>query len=160
MTLSAAFYKGTHPGLPGVYSRGVRFWTRSPYSHCELVFSDGMAASASFIDRGVRFKRIEFNPQDWDFVELPSSLEHTARDWFEEHDGEPYDVWGNVRFLIPPLRDSAYAWFCGEALAASLGMQEPWRYDPGTLHRVLSYCYQPASAGLFLPERYVQTSAQ
>jgi hypothetical protein len=154
MTFQAAFYKGTRPGMAGLYSHGVRFWTRSPYSHCELVFSDGWAASASFIDGGVRFKQIAFDPDNWDFIELPVSLERAARDWFGSHVGEPYDVWGNVRFLIPPLRDSANAWFCSEAFAASLGMPEPWRYDPGTLSRVLAYYYdKPAAAGLVFSER-------
>ena len=52
--MKAAFYKGTRPGLQGIYSRAVRAIDRGPYSHCELVFSDGLSASASYIDGGVR----------------------------------------------------------------------------------------------------------
>src|SRR3546814_7608950 len=40
----------------GIYSRVTRLVDGGPYSHCELVFSDGLSASASFIDGGVRFK--------------------------------------------------------------------------------------------------------
>ena len=54
MTFSAAFYQGTRPGLPGLYNRLVRWLDRGEFSHCELVFGDGMSASASFMDHGVR----------------------------------------------------------------------------------------------------------
>ena len=43
----AAFYKGTHPGVAGIYNRLVRWWTRSPYSHVELIFFDGGSGADS-----------------------------------------------------------------------------------------------------------------
>lgn len=137
MTFRAAFYKGTRPGIAGIYNRLVRFWTRSGYSHCELVFSDGMAASSSYMDHGVRFSRIEFDDAKWDFVELPSHLELSARAWFEAHKGERYDLRGNLHFIIGPMKDVKAAWFCSESLAAALGMLDPWRYDPGVLASAL-----------------------
>lgn len=71
--MQAAFYKATRPGWQGIYSRAVRVIDRGPYSHCELVFSDGMSGSASYIDGGVRLKRIDYDPAHWDFVELPDA---------------------------------------------------------------------------------------
>ena len=56
--MKAAFYKATRPGWQGIYSRAVRWIDRGPYSHAELVFSDGLSASASYIDGGVRLKRM------------------------------------------------------------------------------------------------------
>ena len=50
MSFQLALYKHTRPGLQGVYSRLVRLVDRGPYSHCELVFSNGLSASSSFID--------------------------------------------------------------------------------------------------------------
>ncbi len=82
--MQAAFYKATRPGLQGIYSRAVRWIDRGPYSHAELVFSDGLSASASWMDGGVRFKRIDYDPERWDFVTLPDSLEPQARAWFAE----------------------------------------------------------------------------
>jgi hypothetical protein len=150
--LRAAFYKATHPGLPGVYNRVVRWWTKSTYSHVELVFPTGYAASSSYMDGGVRFKVIDFDPDLWDFVEIPRALEQQAWAWFEAHRGQPYDLLGNLRFVLAPVADDKKAWFCSEAVAAALGMPEPWRFDPGALHSALSLFNQPASAGFSLPQ--------
>lgn len=146
MPLHAAFYKGTRPGLAGLYNRAVRWWTQSPYSHVELVFSTGHAASASFEDGGVRFKVIDFHPDRWDLVALPAHLERAAFAWFEQHHGEPYDLVGNLHFIASPVRHQQDKWFCSEAVAAALGMQDPWRYSPATLA-----CTLGLISGNFLP---------
>ena len=137
MHLRAAFYKATRPGWQGIYSRAVRVIDRGPYSHCELVFSDGMSGSASYIDGGVRLKRIAYDNDHWDFIDLPPSLEPYARDWFERNEGAPYDLMGNVRFVLPFLPDSQRGWFCSEALGAALGWAEPWRFGPNGLSALL-----------------------
>lgn len=128
--MKLALYKETRPGLQGLYSRLTRWIDRGPYSHCELVFTDGMSASSSFIDGGVRFKNIQYDPDHWDFVPLPDVLETAARDWFRGHCGQPYDLWGNVRFVLGFTRESKGAWFCSEAVMAALGFAEPYRYGP------------------------------
>ena len=128
--MRAAFYKATRPGLQGLYSHAVQWVDRGPYSHCDLVFSDGMSASASWIDGGVRFKCIDYDPDHWDFIDLPDHLEAAARDWFEAHEGEPYDLPGNLRFVLPWIADSERGWFCSEAFGAALCWQEPWRHGP------------------------------
>lgn len=153
----AAFYKGTHAGAPGIYNRLVRWWTRSPYSHVELIFFDGgpgavsQAASSSYMDGGVRFKWFEFDPALWDFVDLPDALTLPALAWFDAHEGQGYDVLGNVHFVLAPVGDDKRKWFCSEAAAAALGMQDPARFDPGTLYAALSFLNQPANAGFFSP---------
>ena len=144
MTFQAAFYKGTRPGWQGIYSRLVRWIGKGAYSHCEILFSDGMAASASYIDKGVRFKRIEFNPENWDFIDLPASLEAAAREWFVLHNGARYDWRGNVWFVIPWITHSKSKWFCSEALAAALGFAEPWRYEPNEIAIALRSVQQEA----------------
>lgn len=150
MTMRAAFYKGTHSGLPGVYNRAVRAWCRSPYSHVELVFSSGHCGSSSFMDGGVRLKVIDFDPALWDFIDLPSEWECMAFQWFLDHRGAKYDLLGNLHFVISPIAGDGMRWFCSEAIAAALGMSEPWRYDPATLASALSIVNKPASAGFSL----------
>lgn len=135
--MKVAFYKGTLPGLKGLYSRIVRFVDRGPYSHCELVFSDGVSGSASFIDGGVRLKRINYSAENWDFVEVPDWLEPAARTWFEQHQGEPYDLLGNLRFIFFLVRESAKGWFCNEACGTALGWQQAWRLGPNGFWAVL-----------------------
>lgn len=152
--MRAAFYKGTRPGYAGAYNYVVRAWTNSEYSHVELIFSDGMAGSASFADGGVRLKPIAFDPARWDFIELPAALEPAARAWFEAHAGAKYDLLGNLQFVLAPFGNDGTRWFCSEACAAALGIPDPWRYDPGTLASALSFIklhLQPASAGFLMP---------
>jgi hypothetical protein len=149
--MRATFYKATRPGLAGLYNRIVRWWISGPYSHVELIFSDGMAASASFMDGGVRFKQIDFDPEHWDFVDLPAELEPAARAWFVANEGKPYDLLGNVGFVWRPIRGRTGAYFCDEAMLAALGVQDPWRFDPCGAYTIALLLNQPASAGFLLP---------
>ena len=148
MTIRAAFYKGTRPGLPGVYNQLVRWWTRSPYSHCELVLSGGWCGSASFMDGGVKLRVIDFDPDRWDFVDLPAVLEPAALAWFDKHRDAKYDLLGNLHFVISCVADDKKRWFCSEAIAAALGIPDPWRYDPGTLASALKI-FDRAAPSLF-----------
>lgn len=134
------FYKALRPGIAAVYSRGVQIITKSKYSHCEILFSDGMSASASFTDGGVRFKQIDYDPEHWDYIELPADLfEKNARDWFKKHAGKKYDLLGNVHFVFSVVGDDKARWFCSEAIGAALGLPNPWRFDPGSLYQVIAF---------------------
>lgn len=137
----AAFYRGTRPGLAGLYNWLVCKWERGEYSHCELVFSDGMSASASFMDKGVRFKQIEYTNTNWTAVPLPPELEAAARAWFEEHEGESYDLMGNLHMVIGFFPEARRKKFCSEALAAALGMPDAWRFGPNALAAALKWRY-------------------
>lgn len=59
----AAFFKGDHPYPQQLYTRAARYFDESPYSHGEVVFSDGLSASSTLMDkpRGVRIKQINFS---------------------------------------------------------------------------------------------------
>jgi len=142
--MQVAFYKSTRPGLAGIYNRLVRWWTKSPYSHVELVLSSGRSWSSSFEDGGVRWKLIDFDPEKWDLVDLPAELEAAAEAWFLEHRGQKYDLRGNLQFIIAAVGHSIKRWFCSEAVAAALGIPDPWRYDPGTLASAIKFINKPA----------------
>lgn len=71
--MQLALYKGK--GLIG--NALVRRWTRSPYSHCELVIGD-YCYSSSLMDKGVRRKQIILKPEHWMLVPLPSDREAGA----------------------------------------------------------------------------------
>jgi hypothetical protein len=135
--VKVAFYKSTRPGLKGLYNRFVRWWDCGPDSHCELVFSDGISASSSFEDGGVRFKIIEYDPAKWDFVEVPWADEARARAWFVARVGKAYDLMGNAHFVAPPIPDSKDKWFCSEAIAEALGLLDAWRLGPNGLKAML-----------------------
>lgn len=132
-----AFYKGTHAGIKGLYNRLVRAWTRGPYSHVEVVFTDGTCGSASYVDGGVRYTRIDFDPAKWDMLVLPPGLEAAARAYFDAHLGEGYDLLGNLHFLIGFIPDARRRKFCSEAAAEALGLRDGWRYDPSSLYPIV-----------------------
>ena len=128
--MKIALYKATHSGMAGVYNRLVRWWDNGIYSHCELVFSDGISASSSYMDKGVRFKNIVYDPAKWDFIEVPDRYELAARAWFEAHVGQGYDLIGNARFALGFLDSPSDKWFCSDSIFAALGFKEPWRISP------------------------------
>ena len=137
MTFRIAFYRGTRPGIAGLYNRLGKWLDHGPYSHCELVFSDGMSGSASFMDHGVRIKYIGYTSGDWDFVEIPERYEPVARRWFISERGKAYDLMGNINAAFGFVPHSRDKWFCSEAIAASLKLNDPWRYKPNGLAAVL-----------------------
>jgi len=131
------FYKGTRKGVQGIYSRLVRFVDKGKYSHCEVLFSDGLSASASFIDKGVRFKQIDYTSDNWDEVEVACD-ELTVRAWFNNHEGDKYDILGNLRFGLFFITPSKNKWFCNEAIGEALGIKDSWRYGPNGLYALLT----------------------
>lgn len=134
--MQIAFYQGKRRGGAGLFDAAVRWWTRGPFSHCELVFSDGTAASSSARDGGVRCKRIDWKPGHWIFVPVAGG-EPAARAWFRDYAGAKYDYAGLFGFIWRRESGAAQRWFCSEACAAALGYQDPWRFDPNTLFAAL-----------------------
>lgn len=135
MTFKLAMYKGEG----NLFNALVRYWDSGIYSHCELIFSDGLAASASYRDgQQVRGKYIDFNDGHWDFIELPAHLEDNARRFFEKTNGVGYDLIGQVRFFAAPFHGQKKKYWCSEWIASALGMTEPWRYGPNGLNSAIT----------------------
>jgi hypothetical protein len=130
--LTIASFKGTRQGVAGVFSIAVRWWLGGPYSHTELIFSDGVSGSSSGPDGGVALRVIQYDPTQWDFLTIDGD-EKAARKWFEDHQGQPFDFLGLLGFVWTRGLQSRRKWFCSEAVAASLGFDEPHRFDPCSL---------------------------
>jgi hypothetical protein len=144
MTMRLAMYKGPPDDFwHGVGHTATRLWTRSRYSHCELVFgepdADGksLCASSSARDGGVRFKRIDLGSGRWDVYDLPGFDAFDAayaRQWFHDHAGLPYDHLGLLWFVLPIGKFNHPARFvCSEACAAALRLPKPHKYHPQRL---------------------------
>lgn len=132
--MKVAFWKGTDKGASGLIDRAIRFWTAGQYSHCELIFSDGMTGTASLGDKGVVFLRRSesyYDQKNWDFIDIVGD-EAYARTWFDRNHGAPYDLLGDLGFIWRPIRGIDNAYFCSEAIATALKWVEPWRFDPNT----------------------------
>ena len=149
--MRAAFFKGRHPGWRGIFGILIKHWMDGHYSHVELQFSDGMCGSSLYRDDGVRLKQVDFDPAEWDFIDLPDAMEPAARQWFNAHLGKAYDFLGDMHFVIGTIAASRDKWFCSRAVADSLGLQEGWRYDPNSLFDILQFITRPADAGFFTP---------
>ena len=95
---------------------------------------------------GVRFKRIALSPERWDFVRLHGDARQAAvRARLIE--GDPYDWPGVLGFVWWPIRAWASWWSCAELCAHLLGLDEPWRMDPCSLHRVAQWAHAQHDAG-------------
>lgn len=88
------------------------------------------------MDGGVRSKDIFLDPQHWDILEIEGDVEK-AQEWFNAHKGQPYDVLGLLGFIFRVLGQSKRRWFCSEAIAEMLGIEDSWRFDPCVLYVTL-----------------------
>ena len=135
-----AFYKGNG----NLFDRIVRFWTRSRYSHVEIVIGDFWYTSSPR-DGGVVSRRMKgFDSRNWDFVRIstiPGNKIHIA-DLFFEQKGKRYDWLGIFLSQIFPLGvQNPKRWFCSEICAYVLDRSGAnhlekdysW-YSPGRLY--------------------------
>jgi hypothetical protein len=142
-TIYLASYKGTQKGLPGWMNRGIRWLTRSIYSHTEICIGHPFGSpvhciSSSSVDGGVRAKLMHLNPEKWDVLPMPWVKEEAVWAFVLDHKGSGYDLLGAGRFLLPfLLREHPNKWFCTEVVAAIAGFKEPWRFSPADFHIVV-----------------------
>ena len=131
--MKIAFYKSEHGKK---IDHAISLVTRSPYSHCELVFSDDICASASPRDGGIRFKRIQLGYK-WDVYTLPPSVDEAfAREWFLTHEAHTYDFLGAFGSAFNLDLTSKNKKFCSYSCASALKMSEII-ISPGKLHSIL-----------------------
>ena len=69
MKVKIAFYKG-----PGDWkNKIIRWWTKSPYSHAELIMPDNftwIGISPLLTSTVSARKKVDFDLDNWDFVEV------------------------------------------------------------------------------------------
>lgn len=133
--MKLALYKGK--GLPG--NAITRFWTKSIYSHCELVI-DGHCYSASFMDGGVRKKRINLNSGRWDVFDIPWADEEHALDFFEKTQGSKYDwlgIFGSQMLNRRSQHDHRF--FCSEWVGDAVKIPTPEIHSPHTIGLLCEY---------------------
>lgn len=132
-------YLALYKGQGRLFNRLVRLWTRSSYSHCEIVMPDGRWLSASAMDGGVRAKRIELDLTHWDLIPLPWACPRLITHVFECHAGKGYDWLGILASQLLPLAiDNRRRMFCSEFCAAALGFHwSAQRFSPALLSEVV-----------------------
>jgi hypothetical protein len=125
----------------------IRWWTKSPYSHCELLFDDGLMFSSHVAQGGTRFWTPGIlSANTWDIYLLPTTLEEDIqiRAFCGAELGCGYD-WKGILFsqFIRLQREHPSKWFCSEICAAALQRidrvmgSKPCTFSPGKLHKRL-----------------------
>lgn len=138
----AAFYKGTRPGIQGNFNRICRWWLRGDFSHTELIFSDGMSASASFIDGGVRIKYIDYDDERWAIYPVYGD-EKKAKNFIRNLIGKKFDLLGLLGHALPHKPQKNDKWFCSELVLAALlvanelPFNDAFRADPCNLEAAI-----------------------
>ncbi len=140
-TILLAFYKG-----PGDWiTKAIRAITRGPYSHVELLFSNGYGFSSSGQDRGVRSKRIVPDPAKYDVVPLyiTPAQERLLQAWCQNQLGRKFDWVGMLRYLLPFIPSNPNRWYCSAICITALQMiglltEVPVHISPNALLRMLS----------------------
>tara|TARA_Y100000310_G_scaffold70027_1_gene65558 strand:- start:1324 stop:1845 length:522 start_codon:yes stop_codon:yes gene_type:complete len=120
--IKIAFYKGEGNCLNGI----VRWWTKSTYSHAEIVLPDGKTwlGISPFLKSKVdsRIKLI-FNYAEWDFVSLPVTQEQLdiIMEFFKDTKGQRYDWIGMLLSQFLPCKiKHKKRWYCSEWIAYAL----------------------------------------
>lgn len=136
-----AFYRGEGRMM----DRVIRFASRAPYSHVELIRQEdrpregdvATCLSSSGRDKGVRIKAIELKPGRWSIYEVPWAHPDTwARG--EVHLGKPYELWMMIwSQLFKFNRNDRHKWFCSELVAHALGLAMPHAKSPADLLRAV-----------------------
>lgn len=130
--MKIAFYKSEYGTK---YDKTISFFTFSKYSHCEIVFPDGMCWSSSVRDGGVRGKYIELGDH-WDVFDLIGDFSESAiKYWFMSHNGDLYDWVGAGGSLIHLDLTSENKKFCSYVCAIVLGIDPI--VTPGNLYNTL-----------------------
>lgn len=144
------FYKGSQSVW---FHRFIRWWTKSIYSHVELLLDEETWVSISPALLSTVTTRIvtSYEPDDWDFLEFGvSDIQHHAlKEFVSETTGDGYDWLGMLLSqILPVIIKSRNRWYCSQfiAFAMSHALVLKWRkvgiyevpdLSPGKLHTIL-----------------------
>jgi len=128
--MKLAFYKGKGTW----YDKIIRMWTRSKYSHVELVIGSTWYTSSPRTG-GVRARYITPKPANWDYVEIEGDIPYITS-FYQHTKGAEYD-WAGIIFsqILPFGRHIADKWTCSEWCASALGYAKPNSFSPEDLYR-------------------------
>jgi len=156
--IRVAFFKGGE----GILHRVIRWWTKSKYSHAELIMPDGKTwiSISPFLSARVsaRIKGTIENPEKWDYLDFNLSWREPVEEYqliqlyrfIDMTQGSKYDWTGMlVSQICPYLVKRRDKWYCSEWIAHALvnsrivmwddlRLYETPNLSPGKLHEILS----------------------
>lgn len=116
--IKIAFYKAEG----NLVDKLIRVWTRSKYSHCELLLPDGRMFSSDGWDNGKVRYTSNYNLDNWDFLtlDIKECELNTLISWCDHKVNLKYDWLGVFRFIIPFIKQDPERWFCSELICSGL----------------------------------------
>jgi|TARA_R110001583_G_scaffold7472_21_gene37036 hypothetical protein len=150
MKIKIAFYAGE-----GNYiNRIIKWWTKSPYSHAELIMPDNtwIGISPFKTSKIESVEKLVFEPCDWDIIDLEITSEQLSliKEFFDSTRGCKYDWVGMILSQFLPYHIKRKGkWYCSEWIAYALRISNvvDWRlikiYDradlsPAVLHQIVT----------------------
>ena len=116
----------------GFFSGAIRFFSRSIYSHVELVANGAMPVSSSEQDKGVRWAPwISGNPEKWDryeVIDVTNEEDLVVWKWCHLQIGKKYDWRGIFQYAFPHIRNKSGdldRWYCSEFVQAAIAQIRP-----------------------------------
>jgi len=129
LEIKVAFYKGEGNWKNKV----IRWWTKSPYSHAELILPDGTTwvSISPMLTSTVSKRSIDTvkDLNEWDFLRFELSWREPVQDYqlrqlynfIDETEGTKYDWLGMVvSQMCPYLIKHRDKWYCSEWIAHAL----------------------------------------
>lgn len=146
-SIQVIFYKGRG----GLYSRLIRWFKRTKYTHCEIRFNDGYCGTSDAPKGGVVYYYMgQVNTNDWDVITIPCTSEEEIairKIFTEEELNCGYDWLGIILCQIFPWgRQHSQKWFCSEICTYALQKikscqavccLKPYQIHPGKLFDIL-----------------------
>lgn len=127
--IRVAFYKGGQ----GWIHRVIRWWTRSEYSHAELIMPSGEWVSISpFLAKRVQSRAAPEEDGEWDYIDIEvteKKIESLQR-FYELTKGHKYDWVGMVLSQLLPFHIKARGrWYCSEWITYALRISGILKWD-------------------------------
>jgi len=149
--ISIAFYKGKGNFINAI----VRWWTKSIYSHAELILSDNITwvGISPFLKSEVNGReQPDINMEEWDLINLDIDKEQydTIIEFYNDTKGHKYDWIGMLFSQFLPCRIKHKSrWYCSEWITyalriacvldwKTLRLYERKELSPATLHTLLT----------------------
>jgi hypothetical protein len=150
MKIKVAFYRGEGD----IVNKLVRWWTKSPYSHSELIMPDGVTwigispfKNSKLLSR----PNLHYKKEEWDFIELEVNEQQVAviEEFYCVTQDCEYDWIGMILSQFLPFHiKRKNKWYCSEWIAYALRISciIDWRiikiYDradlsPAVLHEII-----------------------
>lgn len=150
-SIRIAFFKGN---LREWHHRFIRWWSKSPYSHAEIVLDDGetwVSISPFLYTRVAARIRTNVSRDEWDYLVFrvtPEEL-HALKDFISETTGDGYDWVGMVLSqVLPFIIKGKSRWYCSSWVFTALNyagiirsrstkIKEIPDLSPGRLYEIL-----------------------